>query len=161
MTRLEAGAFHLVREYGDIQDLIGTVLNQMTWQLSNHTVLVNIPDSFPLIPIDTVLIAQVLTNLLDNTCKYAPPGSPIEIGVTKDTLWACISVKDKGPGIPPQDLKRVFDKFYRVNRHNQVTGTGLGLSICKAIIETHGGRIMANNNLDEGVTISFTLPLQF
>lgn len=161
MTRLEAGAFHLVREYGDIQDLIGTVLNQMSWRLAGHTATVNISDGFPLIPIDTVLIAQVMTNLLDNACKYSPPGTSIEISVTSDKLWVTISVKDKGLGIPDQDLNRVFEKFYQIHRQNQVTGTGLGLSICKAIVETHGGRIRASNNPDIGVTISFTLPLKF
>ena len=161
MTRLEAGAFHLIREYGDMQDLIGTVLNQLTWRLSGHTVRVDIPDDFPLIPIDTVLIAQVLTNLLDNACKYAPPETPIEVIVTKDQLWVHVSVKDSGLGIPLQDINRIFDKFYQVHRQNMVTGTGLGLSICKAIVESHGGRIQASNNLDKGVTIRFTLPLKF
>jgi len=159
MTRIEAGAIHLVREYADIQDLVGTVLNQMAWRLSGHPVRVNIAEGFPLVPMDMVLIAQVLANLLDNASKYSPPGAPIEVDVSKDNLRATLSVKDQGPGIPPEDLNRVFEKFYRVQNH--VAGIGLGLSICKAIVETHGGRIRANNNPDGGTTISFTLPLQF
>ena len=161
MTRMEAGAFHLVREYGEIQDLIGTVLNQMAWRLAGHPVYLDIPNDFPLIPIDMVLIAQVMTNLLDNACKYSVSGSPIDINVSKDALWMQISIKDKGPGIPSQDLNRVFDKFYRVHGQNQISGGGLCLSICKDIIDAHGGRIWAKNNPDVGITISFTLPIHF
>jgi two-component system, OmpR family, sensor histidine kinase KdpD len=161
MTRLEAGAFHLVREYGDIQDVIGSVLNQMTLRLAGRPVQVSIPNDFPLIPIDTLLIAQVMTNLLDNACKYAPPAETLKIDVSEDSVWVKISVSDCGPGIPPEDLSRIFDKFYQVHRHNHVAGTGLGLSICKGIVETHGGRIWAENNPDGGVRMNFTLPLKF
>ncbi len=179
MTRLEAGALRLNREPEDVQDLIGTVLNQMAERLRSHPVSVAIPEEFPLIPMDDVLIAQVLANVLDNASKYSPPGSPIEIGVKKTGEEAAISVRDHGPGIPPQDLERVFDKFYRVQQLPPRVGTGLGLSICKGIVEAHGGRIWAENNLTaeapvsqgeapvfqgeapvlKGVTITFTLPL--
>jgi two-component system sensor histidine kinase KdpD len=70
-----------------------------------------------------------------------------------------VLVSDQGIGIPEEDLERVFDKFYRVNHPNQVTGTGLGLSICRGIIEAQGGKIWAQNNPDQGVTITFTLPV--
>jgi two-component system sensor histidine kinase KdpD len=69
-----------------------------------------------------------------------------------------ISVRDHGIGIPVDDLERIFDKFYRVQRQKSIAGTGLGLSICKGIIEAHGGRIWASNNSDDGMSITFTLP---
>jgi two-component system sensor histidine kinase KdpD len=71
-----------------------------------------------------------------------------------------VSIRDSGIGIPPQDIHRIFDKFYRIQHKKQVVGTGLGLSICKGIVEAHGGRIWAENNPDRGVTLTFTIPLQ-
>jgi two-component system sensor histidine kinase KdpD len=159
MTRLEAGALRLNREPVDIQDLIATVLTQTSGRLCDHPTSIDIPPNFPLVSIDAVLIGEVLTNLLDNACKYSPPGSPIKISVKFVQNQALIAVKDCGLGIPPEDLERVFDKFYRVQRPNQVVGTGLGLSICKGIIESHGGRIWVENNPDQGAKITFTLPL--
>jgi two-component system sensor histidine kinase KdpD len=159
MTRLEAGALRLNREPVDIQDLVATVLTQTSGRLCDHPTSINIPPNFPLVSIDAVLIGEVLTNLLDNACKYSPPGSPIKISAKSVQNQVLIAVKDCGIGIPPEDLERVFDKFYRVQRPNQMAGTGLGLSICKGIVESHGGRIWGENNPDQGATITFTLPL--
>jgi two-component system sensor histidine kinase KdpD len=161
MTRLEAGAIHLNREPLDIQDLIGTVLYRMVGPLGNRPVLVDIPSEIPLITADAVLIGEVFSNVLGNACKYSPSDSPIDISIRKeDQDKIIISIKDYGLGIPPEDLERIFDKFYRVQRQNQVSGTGLGLTICKGIVEAHGGRIWAENNPDRGITITFSLPIQ-
>jgi two-component system sensor histidine kinase KdpD len=101
-------------------------------------------------------MVQVLVNLLDNALKYSPPGSPLDIvarradgsaeGQTEG--WVEVAVADRGLGIPPEDLTRIFDKFYRVQRsgaRSGPNGTGLGLSICQGIVEAHGGRIWAEN----------------
>jgi two-component system sensor histidine kinase KdpD len=159
MSRLESGAMRLSREPVDIQDLIGAVTQQVSAELCTHQLIVEIPNDLPLINLDDVLIAQVLENLLDNACKYSPPQSPITISARIFENNLEIAVKDFGIGIPPGDLERVFDKFFRVQRLEAITGTGLGLSICKGIIEAHGGRIWATNNYDKGVTITFTLPI--
>jgi two-component system sensor histidine kinase KdpD len=108
---------------------------------------------------DNSLVAQVLSNLLDNACKYSPISSPIEISVRSFENRIEVSIRDHGIGIPPEDLERIFDKFYRVQRQENVAGTGLGLSICKGIIEAHGGKIWAKNAPDQGVTFTFSLPL--
>lgn len=160
MTRLEAGAVRLNRKPGDLQDLIGTVVNQMSGPFSAHPLSIEIPEDFPLVSMDEMLIAQVLVNLLDNACKYSLPGSPIQISVSRDQSDVKVSVKDEGFGIPPGDLGRVFDKFYRVQHQSQMVGTGLGLSISKGFVEAHGGKIWAENNSGRGVTVSFTLPLK-
>jgi len=160
MTRLEASALRLRREVGDLQDLVGTVVNQMAERLRDRPVRIDIPDNLPLVPMDVMLVAQVLSNLLDNACKYSPEGSPIDILVRLHDKEIVVSVRDRGMGIPTEDLGRVFDKFYRVQTQNKVIGTGLGLSISKGFIEAHGGRIWANNNPDRGVTVTFTLPVQ-
>ncbi len=161
MTRLEAGALRLHPQPTDLQDLINTLINQSHDNFSNHSFKVDLPPDLPLIPMDTVLIGQVLENLLDNACKYSPPGSQVRIEAVLENGSVKISVRDEGIGIPEGDLERVFDKFYRVmHSENPVTGTGLGLSICKGIVEAHGGKISAENNPDRGATVTFSLPLK-
>jgi len=159
MTRLEAGAIKLNCEPTDFRDLINTVLGQSADRFCEHPVMVRSLGDLPLISIDVVLIAQVLNNLLDNACKYSPPGSPIVITVKVFTREIEISVTDQGIGIPEEDLERVFNKFYRVQRQEPIAGTGLGLSICKEIVEAHGGKIWAKNNSNKGVTVAFSLRL--
>jgi two-component system sensor histidine kinase KdpD len=159
MTRLEAGAIHLNRELADVQDLIGSVVNQMEERLCDHPLRIHVDENIPPISMDMMLIAQVLSNLLDNACKYSPLDSPIEIWAEVKDNQAAIRVRDYGYGIPAEDLERVFDKFYRVQHHALMVGTGLGLSICRGFIEAHGGRIWAENNPDRGITMTFTLPI--
>jgi two-component system, OmpR family, sensor histidine kinase KdpD len=159
MTRLEAGTVRLNRELTDIQDLIGVVTREKASSYFDQSLEVVIAPDLPLINIDAVLIAQVLENLLDNACKYSPPQGKITISIRKSEQQIEMAVRDCGIGIPSSDLERVFDKFYRVQRHEPIAGTGLGLSICKGIIEAHGGRIWAANNPDRGLTVAFTLPL--
>lgn len=160
MTRLEAGAIRLNREPTDLQDLVNAAVNQASGSACHHAIQIKVPMDLPLVSIDAVLIAQVLTNLLDNACKYSTPGSPITVTAAVRRDQAVFSVRDCGVGIPEEDLERVFDKFYRVHRQETISGTGLGLSICRGIVEAHGGRIWAKNNPDQGVTIAFVLPLE-
>jgi two-component system sensor histidine kinase KdpD len=107
---------------------------------------------------DPVLIEQVLANLLDNAVKYSNPGTEIQIQVSQGECELTVCVLDRGRGIPPEDLQRVFDRFYRVHRAESVSGTGLGLSICRGIIEAHNGRIWAENRPGGGSILLFTLP---
>ncbi len=159
MTRIEAGTVYINYQLGEIQDLIGSVLNQMEDRIKDHPVQVKIPSDFPLVPMDLVLISSVMNNILDNASKFSPPGKPIEIVAEVKGKQVIVRVKDRGIGIPRKDLERVFDKFYRVQKQASVPGTGLGLSICKGIIEAHGGRIWAEKNQGQGTTMIFTLPL--
>ena len=160
MTRLEAGAMRVVRELTDLQDLIGSALGQIENRLTDRSVQVDVPPELPLVPMDFVLIVHVLVNLLDNALKYSPEGSPLEIQAQLQAGEALVSVADRGIGIPPEDLPRVFDKFYRVQRPEQVTGTGLGLAISKGIIDAHGGRIWAANRTGGGTIVTIALPLE-
>lgn len=159
MTRIEAGALRVAREPCDVQDVIGAALEPLDDRLRNHPLTINVPPDLPLTPMDFVLMAQVLVNVLDNALKYSPPGAPIQVLARVDGLEARIEVADRGVGIPAQDLGRVFDKFYRVQQPSQVTGTGLGLSICKGIVEAHGGRIWASNRDGGGTVVTIALPL--
>ena len=101
---------------------------------------------------------QVLVNLLENALKYAPTESPIEVAAISDEKRLTIEVTDRGPGIPEHDLKRIFDKFYRIPVPEGVRGTGLGLSICKGIVEAHGGKIRAENRSGGGLRMIVQLP---
>jgi two-component system sensor histidine kinase KdpD len=157
MTRIEAGALQINRELCDVQDVIGSSLEQL--ELQNHTVAVHAPFDLPHVPMDFVLMVQVLTNLLDNAVKYSRSGMPVEVNARIHDTMLEIEVTDRGIGIPPADLVRVFDKFYRVQQPGSVIGSGLGLSICKGIIEAHGGRIWAKNREGGGTAVTFTLPL--
>jgi two-component system sensor histidine kinase KdpD len=120
---------------------------------------VDLTPELPLVPLDFVLIAQVLANLLDNAAKYAGPGTRIEVTGRKSDGDLVITVADRGPGIPEEDLERVFDKFQRVTRPDGVSGTGLGLAISRGIIEAHGGRISARPRDGGGLEVQFSLPL--
>jgi two-component system sensor histidine kinase KdpD len=159
MTRIEARAMKVTAELCEVQDVVGSALQQMGDRLEGRLVQADVPASLPLVLMDFVLIVQVLSNLLDNALKYSPADQPIEVhaGVTDGRLE--LQVADRGIGIPPEDLTRVFDKFYRVQRPNGVSGTGLGLAICKGIVEAHRGEIAAANRDGGGTVITVALPL--
>ncbi|MDX2227954.1 MAG: ATP-binding protein [Verrucomicrobiae bacterium] len=110
--------------------------------------------------VDVKLIERVIYNLLDNALKYTPVGGHIRILYRQDPETATLSVSDNGVGIPPADLPRVFERFYRVDksRSNEVSGTGLGLSIAKHIVQNHGGRIWVESLPGKGSTFSFLIP---
>jgi two-component system sensor histidine kinase KdpD len=159
MTRIESGAIKLHLEPGDIQDAVGTALEQLGKRVAGHQIKINILAEVPLIPMDFTLIVQVLVNILENAIKYSPLGSLIEISADLLDGRARIQIADRGVGIPTDDLSRVFDKFYRVQRPESVSGTGLGLSISKGIIDIHRGTICANPREAGGTIITIELPL--
>jgi two-component system sensor histidine kinase KdpD len=159
MSRLEAGAVKVRLEPCDIQDVIGAALAQLDEHLGKRPVNVTLPEELPLVPVDFILIEHVLVNILDNAIKYSPPDKSIDISARISNAFLEIDVADRGIGIPPEDLSRVFDKFYRVHRPDNVSGTGLGLSICKGIIEAHNGFIGAENRPGGGAIITIGIPL--
>jgi two-component system sensor histidine kinase KdpD len=159
MTRIESGAIKLHLEPGDAQDLIGTAIEQLGKRIEHHEVKVDVPAKFPLVPMDFTLMVQVFVNLLENAVKYSPEDSLIEVCASQDDSIARLQVLDRGAGIPPDDLGRIFDKFYRVQRPESVSGTGLGLSISKGIIDAHGGQVHAYNREGGGTILEVTLPL--
>jgi two-component system sensor histidine kinase KdpD len=113
-----------------------------------------LPSDLPLVPLDAVLIEQVFVNLLENAAKYTPKGSRIDIGAAWTETEVTVELADAGPGLPPEEQGRIFDKFFRGR------GVGLGLAICHAIVAAHGGRIWASNRPGGGALFSLSLPLQ-
>jgi two-component system, OmpR family, sensor histidine kinase KdpD len=159
MTRLESGAMRFKKEACDIQDLVGSALEDLGQRLGNRSISIDIPDELPIIHLDFVLIERVLVNVIDNAMKYSPAESPIQIKAHAAGAFMEIEVADRGTGIPPEDLTRIFDKFYRVQRPDNVSGTGLGLSISKGIVQAQGGFIAAENRKGGGTIISISIPL--
>jgi two-component system sensor histidine kinase KdpD len=160
MSRIESGALKPKREWNILPEIIGSVLVRMKNLAAEHRIEVDVPESLPLVPVDYVQMEQVFTNLVSNSLKYAPANTMVCIRARQEGEWIHIQVSNQGPQVPPEDLERIFDKFYRITAAERVTGTGLGLSICKGIIEAHGGRIWAEN-VSDGLAFNFTLPLDW
>jgi two-component system sensor histidine kinase KdpD len=159
MTRIEAGGIKLHKELCDLQELVGCALAAITQRVGERNVVVELPEELPLVPMDLVLMTQVMVNLLDNSIKYSPADQPIIIAALAEASSMVVTVTDHGPGVPIAELSRIFDKFYRVPVPEGAGGTGLGLSICKGIVEAHGGRISAENSTGGGLRIMIRLPL--
>jgi two-component system sensor histidine kinase KdpD len=161
MSRLDSGRLQLRRDWCDVGEVIGVALQSSASLLEGRSVRIQIAPDLPLVQMDFSLIEQVLVNLLDNACAYTVPDTPIEVDarLEKRATGDClqIMVADAGPGVPPEQLDRIFDKFYRVSG-TAVGGTGLGLSICKGLVEAHGGTLSAANRAAGGLKVTITLP---
>jgi two-component system sensor histidine kinase KdpD len=158
MTKLDSGA-KAKKEWCPLEEIVGSALNRLDKTLQGRKVAINLPPDLPLIPMDVLMIEQVLINLLENAAKYTPAGSPLDISASAAEGNVTVRITDRGPGFTPGDEKKIFDKFYRGRTAGQASGAGLGLPICRAIIETHGGKIWAENRPGGGAVFSFTLPL--
>jgi two-component system sensor histidine kinase KdpD len=158
MTRLESGAVKVNKEWLPLEEVVGAVLNRSEPRLKTRDVRTKLPDDLPLVPFDAVLIDVVLTNLLENAMKYG--ADPIEINATLLPAELVVEVSDRGPGLPPGEEARVFEKFQRAASDAEATGVGLGLAICRAIVAAHGGRIWAENRPGGGASFRFALPIE-
>ena len=159
MTRLESGLLRLRVEPSDVQDLIGSALNQVSARLRDRQVTVTVAPDLALVPMDFVLMVQVLANLLDNAARYSPRDSAVEVAADEAGGRVRVAVSDRGYGIAPGERARVFGKFYRVPGVGDGGGTGLGLAIAKAIVEAHGGSVRADGRPGGGTTMIVELPL--
>jgi two-component system sensor histidine kinase VicK len=118
-----------------------------------------IPKDIAEVSVDFPFMVKAFFNLIDNAIKYSPNDSLIEISAYKNQDKIEIKVKDQGCGIPREDLKRIFEKFYRVERSQRASGTGLGLCISKGIVEAHAGQIGVESELGKGTIFTVMLPL--
>ncbi|MBZ9988361.1 sensor histidine kinase KdpD [Mesorhizobium sp. BH1-1-5] len=161
MTRIESGAMEPNYALHYVGDVVGSALNRAQKITAEHKIETDIPADLPMLRLDPVLFEQALFNLLDNAAKYASPGSAIRLQAWVDNSAVILQVMDEGPGIPPDDLERIFDTFYRVRKRDQVrAGTGLGLSISRGFIEAMGGTIAAANRTDRpGAIFTIRMPV--
>jgi len=161
MTRLESGAVAPKLAPHDLSEIVGSTLQRAVKILRNHSIQLDFGSDVPMVSLDPVLFEQVLFNLLDNAAKYAAPGTTVFIRIWRDLDSVVLEVADEGEGIPPADLEHIFDKFYRVQKTDQVRpGTGLGLAISRGFIEAMKGTIVAANRTDRsGAIFTIRLPI--
>jgi len=161
MTKLESGAVVPNIALHDLGEIVGTALQRAGKILAGHRVEMDLAADLTMLELDAVLFEQVLFNLLDNAAKYAPTGTTVHIHSWRDRDSVRVEVLDEGDGIPAGDLERIFDKFYRVQKGDQVrAGTGLGLAISRGFVEALGGTITAANRADRsGAVFTITLPI--
>jgi two-component system, OmpR family, sensor histidine kinase KdpD len=164
MSRIEDGALKPEKEWYPLAELVYDVLGRLEPLFKGREVNTHIAENLPPVEVDYLQMDQVLTNLLENAARYTPASSPIDVSVWRQgPLEVRLSIADRGPGIPPADLERVFDKFYRIHDSHRVsgypTGSGLGLAVSKGLVEANGGRIWAEARPGGGVVFFVTLPL--
>src|SRR5437016_3372009 len=160
MTRLEAGAIALNRDWHSMSEIAGAVARRLQVRVESHPVEVDLPMELPLVRVDAALIEQVLANPAENAAKHTPPGTRITLRVDRQDDGLLVSVEDAGPGLPAGDSEQLFAKFHRGNTEGTVAGVGLGLAICRAIVRLHGGRIWAETRAEGGAAFRFTLPVE-
>jgi two-component system sensor histidine kinase KdpD len=157
LSRIESGSLRPDKDFYDLGSLIYEVIGRLKTATADRDVKVLVPTDLPPVPLDYIEIEEVLMNLLENASKYTPPRTPIELSVERRPEEVLVRVSDRGPGLPTDALKRVFEPFFRANG-GRVKGTGLGLAVAKGLVEAHGGRIWAENKQEGGTNFSFTLP---
>lgn len=159
MVRLDAEGLPLQTDWLSIEETIGSALLKLESKLQGRVVRTNLADDVPLVRGDAVLLEHVFLNLIENAIKYSPANEPIDIGATVHNGALRVTVEDRGPGISPEDARRVFDKFFR-SASAPVGGVGLGLAICRAIVRLHGGEIGVSARDGGGSTFAFTIPIE-
>ena len=162
LSRVESGKMKLALEEGALEAVIDRVLAGMNKEAGKNSVTLKKDVSSRLagIRIDEAAIAQVLLNLVENAVKYNKAGGSVTVGARETPRSIEVSVSDTGIGIPQEDIPRIFERFYRVDkaRSRDLGGTGLGLSIVKHIIQAHGGDITVESKVGSGSLFRFTLP---
>jgi two-component system sensor histidine kinase KdpD len=159
MARIESGEVRLNLQWQPLEEVVGAALEAARGMLQGHAVAVQLPRDLPLVKFDAVLIERVLVNLLENVSKYTPRGSTVTLSAQVIGDRLSVAVADNGPGLPAGREEAVFQKFTRGERESSTPGVGLGLAICRAIIESHQGKISASQRPGGGAIFTFTLPL--
>ncbi len=160
LSRIEAGALRPDKEWHDIGALIEDVLGRLRPLTAGHPIATIVPEDMPPVPVDYLQIADVLFNLIENAAKHTPAETEIRVSARRIGGEVQVEVVDKGPGVPPAELQRIFDPFFRAHRRDSRSkGMGLGLAVAKGLVEANGGRIWAENVNGGGARFAFTLPL--
>jgi two-component system sensor histidine kinase KdpD len=156
MTRLQGGEVSLRRDWLPLEEVVGPALARVEPRLGARPVTVDV-GSAPAALGDAVLLEQALVNLLENAAKYTPPGSPVEVRAAADARGVALEVADRGPGVPPGEEERIFERFQR-GSHPGVAGAGLGLAIARAVARAHGGELTASARPGGGAVFRLSLP---
>lgn len=162
LSKIESGQIPLKQEPVALAGLIDRTVGLLRHLIEQkkHTVVVAIPPEMPPILGDEERLGQVFSNLLDNAVKYTPENGTITVSASAGKTFVEVGITDTGIGIPPQDLPRIFERFYRVDkaRSRELGGTGLGLAIVKHLVEGHGGAVSVESSHGKGTAFSVRLP---
>jgi two-component system sensor histidine kinase KdpD len=161
MTRLGHGELKIARDWIAPAELLGAAARRVRKQIPGIEFALEVPAELPLLWVHPALVEQAVFNILENAARFSPPGGPVSLRAQVDGDRLRIEVADRGPGIPEEERKRIFDTFYSVARGDRGKGgTGLGLSICQGLIGAHGGSVEALPGADGvGTLIVVILPL--
>lgn len=161
MSRIEVGALSLDRRPCEVEALVWEGMHQAGRRLDARRLVIRVPDGLPEIDCDLGLAGIALANLLENAAKYAPADTPIEIGgrLSADGRLVALWTDDRGPGVPPGEAERIFERFTRGAAGRSPSGTGLGLPIARALVEAHGGRLWVEARSGGGSRFTSTWPV--
>jgi two-component system sensor histidine kinase KdpD len=159
MTRLESGLIKPRRDWTDMRDLVHSCQAKLAKELASHNVSISVSPSLPLVKLDFALFEQVLVNLLRNAALHTQSDSSIVVDVRAEGKDCLLTIADNGPGFPPDSLKNIFEKFYRVPG-SKTGGIGLGLSIAQGFVLAHGGTMTVENLPERGAKFTIRVPLE-
>jgi two-component system sensor histidine kinase KdpD len=162
MSRIQAGALVAEIDVIPLTELVEPAVSRMRSQLAGHSVTIDLPADLPSVRADATFLSQALSNLLENAARYAPPGAPIAISASSHPERGTVTliVEDGGPGVPPEALPRLFERFYRAppSSAGARRGFGLGLSVVEGLVVAMGGRVRADQSSLGGLAITVELP---
>jgi signal transduction histidine kinase len=160
MARIEPGKTRIQRRQLSVAELISASVDRMKSALDGRPLEVQIQDGISPVNADPDMMGLALRQLLGNAIKFSPPGSKIAISAQQANETVTMKVRDQGPGVPPDEVVAIFERFYRGRRTQEWSpGTGMGLSIARDIITAHRGRLWVENMPGAGAQFSFTLPI--
>ena len=163
LSKMDSQEYELKREFVEFNKFFERIIDRFEMSKSQHVEFVRLlPETSYFVDIDTDKLTQVIDNIISNALKYSPDGGNIRFGFTVHDNMIKVMISDDGMGIPKENVGRIFDRFYRVDRARarSMGGTGLGLAIAREMIEAHGGKIWAESEEGVGTTIFFTLPYE-
>ena len=157
LASADGAPFDLRREMVELAPLVDAAVAQITGPMRDKGLSVETRLSEVAVDGDPVRLGQVVTNLLSNAAKFVPPGGTVRVSLSGDGTWACLEVADDGPGIVPEDLPHVFERFFR-GRGARAGGSGIGLAVVAGLAEAHGGAVTVTSEQGEGTTFTVRLP---
>ena len=159
MARIEAGDVQLTRAPCAVEPMLKEVLGSMESAISSRSVNLQVEPDLPYVDVDADLIELVIRQLLDNAVRYSPPATPLIVRAGRTPDGVVIRIRDRGPGIGPEEQARVFEKYYRGSTASVVRGTGLGLAIAREIARVHGGDVWLETSSPQGSEFCLLLPV--
>jgi two-component system sensor histidine kinase KdpD len=161
LARIESGDMTLNRNWGAVEEIVDAALAQSEPLTRRHCVELSIENELPVVRVDARAVSEVIYTLIDNACKYAPPGTTIKIEARRAAEdMVKIAVEDEGPGVPITERKKVFERFFRITNDGSTGGIGMGLAIAKGIVQAHGGEIwIEDRSPKQGARFVFTVPV--